>query len=334
MKTTKNFLIFLKARLVYVNFFSGIISGAFAAALLFGAGLLFFTESPGINIGLYGTESAIIAEKLKEFEDWNIIVYDDRPQMLADVARRRLELAYEINGREINESVIVYITDATVMENVTNLLFSAVLLELNVGKIGARSLENFMEGDSDYIALRANERLSSGVLIKRLITVDGTESEQGAFPFRRLFHGLWALFAQLVISLMAMEYSKKDETSKTLIKINLKAAFMYALAGIFALFLLGGSIMLSAAALSGLAFGVVVLSDLPLMILFLAIIATLSYMFARALPETVFAPCVLLFFIFTVFLGNVVWNATEISLNLGELRFLFPTFYYMNNLFL
>jgi len=297
---------------------------------------LLFSEPGGlsIQIGIYGSEPRIEA-RLQAYggADWTLIRYTDRERLRQDVANRRLELGYVFG----DEGITNYISPATVTDRVTNLLVAAAYLETIAGDIGASALNPFMETNDETIAgiqLRAEEFLIDGPLMERVVVVYGGEADGDIemIPFRRLFHGLLALFAQLLAMLCAMRFASKSEKS---ILRQIKIAgrgkgVTYTLAGVGIVFILTG-VVITAVVLSGawLFPGVWAARDALSLIPYLFVISGLAAALAMWLPEEIYPGVLVVSFIFTALMGGVIFDLREVLDSVGFLRFLFPSYYYM-----
>ena len=299
-------------------------------------GLLF--AEPGnlsIQIGIYGGEAGI-EESLRAYggTDWTLTRYTNREDLRQDVANRRLELGYvfEENG------IILYTSPATVTDSVTNLLVAAVYLERAAGDIGARTLRFYMEADAADIQTRAEGFLANGLLMERVVAVYGDRYGSGVgdrlevIPFRRLFHGLLALFAQLLAMLCAISLAGKNEKDilRRVKAVDRRKGALYVLSGLGAVTALTGIVILIVVLAGALMFpGVWAVQDTLPLAVYLLVISGLATMLAMCLPEGVYPGVLVVSFIFTALMGGVIFDLREILESVGVLRFVFPSHYYM-----
>jgi len=307
------------------------ITAALIPVTVVALGLLF--SEPGnlsIQIGIYGADF-FAEQRLQAYggTDWTVISYTDRETLRQDVANRRLELGYVFEAEEI----ILYTSPATMTERVTNLLVAAVHLETVAGEIGARVLSTVaMEANATNIQARVEGYLADGPLMERITVPYGEVDFDNAVPFRRLFHGLLALFAQLLAMLCAMSFTKQGERdiTKRLRAIGRRKEFLYFLSGLLVVLVLCGAVMALTIAVGYVMFpGVWLAQDTPAALLYLLMLSFLAVLLARILPSGAFTGFLTLSFIFTALMGGVLFDLREVFEAVGFLRFLFPSYYYM-----
>lgn len=306
-----------------------------------GLGFL-FSQPAGlsINIGIYGSDTRI-AESLRAYgsTDWTLIQFTDREALRQNIANRRLELGYAFG----DDGITLYVSPAAVTDRVANLLVAAAYLETTAGDIGARSLNPFMAVDADAhltIQNRADAFLTHGPLMERVVIVHENASTNlpdesvttGKVTFRRLFHGLLALFSQLLAMLCAMHFANKSERN---ILRQMKAAgkgkgVAYTLSGAGVVFVLTGIVMTAVVIFGGLLFpGVWVAGDVLPLLAYLIVVSGLAVGLARWLPDGVYPGVLVMGFVFTALMGGVFFDLREVLAGVGWLRFLFPAYYYM-----
>ena len=290
-------------------------------------------EGLSIQIGVYGD---LPVEGVR---------YSERERLHQDVANRRLELGYAKEAAD--EKITLYTSTATMTDRVVNLLVAAAYLEAIAGEIGARALSFYMEADPHRIQVMADEILIDGPLMERAVVLYG-EGQDGLtarpyIPFRRMFHGLLALFAQLMAMLCAYAFSNKNERD---ILRRLKATagragskwfggtgskvILYSIAGVAVIFVLTGAVMAAAILPGAWMFpGVWTWHDIPAFMVYLAVISGLAAFLAHLLPDGAYPGVLVLGFIFTALMGGVFFDLREVIETVGFLRFLFPSHYYM-----
>ena len=305
--------------------------------MLVGMALIFgYSGGVAIQVGVYGDFT------LNGGEDINVIHYDSLADLRRDVANRRLEMGYAITNGE-NIAVTVYTSPVTLTDRVVNLLFAATMLERQAGDIGANSIAAFLDADAAAIQARVNEFLADGVLMERNIVnlnahlSDGQAhqlNEQTAatvVPFRRLFHGLLALFAQLTAMLCAIEFTKKSEKAiATRIKnIGSRPYITYCLAGWLAIFTLTAVVMTAAILpVSVLLAGTWVLGDIVPFASYLLVVSAVALLLTKT-PQSVYPSVLVVSFIFTALLGGIIFDLREVLQEWAFLRLMFPSSYYM-----
>lgn len=307
------------------------LAAAMIPAVITGAGLLFGETGTGlsIQIGIYGEPGF----QIYGGGDWTLRHYDSREAMRQDVAARRLELGYAFSEDEI----ILYTAPGTMSDRVTNLLIGAAYLESVAGEVGGQALSPFISNpDIEDIQARIDRFLTDGPLMERIVIVHGEEgAEAENIPFRRLFHGLLALFGQLLAMLCTMGYADKNEkmVSKRVKTAGTSRWVLYTLSGIGAAAVMTGIVMSAAVLTAAFMFpGVWVMQDALTGIIYLLAVSTLGMLWAKMLPEGLYMPVVLVFFIFTALMGGVIFDLREVLEAVGFLRFLFPSHYYMVSL--
>ena len=301
-------------------------------------GLLF--AEPGnisIQIGIYGADTRI-EESLRIYgdTDWTLTRYTNREELKQDVANRRLELGYAFE----ENMIILYTSPATVTDRVTNLLVAAAYLETISGDIGARTLRFHTEADAADIQSRAEGFLANGLLMERVVAVysSGVGEADERFEdisFRRLFHGLLALFTQLLVMLCAMSFAGKNEKDifRRIIAIDRKKGAIYILSGLGAVAVLTGCVMAITILTGTWMFpGVWIAQDILPLAVYLLIISGLATGLAMCLPEGVYPGVLVVSFIFTALMGGVIFDLREVLESVGFLRFLFPSYYYMRSI--
>ena len=286
--------------------------------MILSLGLLFGGGNMAIQVGVYGDLQI-------ESPGWTLLRYEDRDQLRQDVANMRLELGYAFgDGR-----VTLYARDATVADRVTNLLVAAAHLKTVTGEIGADALP-FPANPGD-IQARAEEYLAAGLLMDMVVVShsEGAVLEE-VVPFRRLFHGMLALFAQLFAMLCALGFANSGEGA-VLRRLKIAgAAGRYVFSGFAAVFAMSAAIMaITIMAAAWLFPGVWLASDIPAAVVYLAAISALALALAMALPEGVYPTVLITGFIFTVLMGGVIFDLREVLEAASFLRFLFPSYYYM-----
>ena len=299
----------------------------FAAAVLIPciiifSGTIFGNGGLSINIGVYGDIN------ITGSGEWTVIRYQNREAMKNDVASGRLELAYAAE----HDGFTLYTSPATVTDNVANVLVSAAHVKNTAGDIGAAALAPFVDADASEIQARADEILADGPLMERIVVLHGGAADGDFIPFRRLFHGLLALFAQLLAMLCAIKYT--GETEKNIIRrlklISGKKAAAYALSGAAAVFILTASVMLFSTVISAFLFeGVWNITDVTGFLVYLLAISGFATFTAAIIPEEAYPGVIAASFIFTALIGGVFFDLREILEAAAFLRFLFPSYYYM-----
>ena len=301
------------------------LSAAMVPAAIIALGLL-FNDAGGVSIqvGVYGGGENIYGESA-----WTIVRYEDRERLRQDVSNRRLELGYAFEG----DSIILYTSPATVTNRVTNLMVAAALLKNTSGEIGAGVLSYYgIDADAADIQARVDAYLEGGALMEKVVLTygSGAESEVLLVPFRRLFHGMLALFAQLLAMLCAMGLSGKRERN---ILQHVKIAGrekLYVFSGFAVLLLLVKTVMVITVLAGALIFpGVWVWQDIFPALIYLFAICSLALILAMTLPEGAFPAVLTMSFIFTALMGGVVFDLREVFEVIAFLRFLFPSHYYM-----
>ena len=316
------------------------LAAAIIPALMLALAMLF--NEPGalsIQIGLYNSaglpEGARIEESLRAYggTDWTLLRYYDRESLRQDVANRRLELGYVFAEEGIN----LYSSAAAVTERVTNLLVAAAYLETVAGELGAGVLSFFMEADALEIQRRTEGYLADGPLMSRLTVLHGQEiTTAPAAPFRRLFHGLLILFAQLLAMICSMGMSGQKE-KQILHRIRILGqgkGLLYVFSGFLAVLVMTGAVMaftviICASAFPGLWLG----QDIAAALIYLIVICAISVALAMTLPEGLMPAFVTLSFIFTALMGAVIFDLSEVFESLAFLAYLFPSHYYMMMLY-
>ena len=331
---------FFRIRLKNASSIAFWVTGAMVVMLILALGML-FNELGGLSIqvGIYGDSPPILIS-----DDWTLIHYHDLEQMQQDVANRRLELGYAFS----ENGIILYTSPATVTDNVINLLIAASQLEMTAGEIGAGSLNFFMEANAIDIQERVEYFLADGPLMERVVVTHGQALQAGEIgnngqqagqnnvtdvPYRRLFHGMMALFAQLIAMLCAMNYANKNEMVilGRLKKAGIGKWWLYVLAGIGSIVILTGIVMSLAAFFAAWIFpGVWLLQDIPAGLIYLIAISSLAVFWAMVLPEGAYPPFLIVVFVFTVLMGGVIFDLREVMESVGFLRLLFPGHYYMS----
>jgi len=323
---------------------------------------LLFTE-PGnlsIQIGIYGADVGI-EENLRIYggRDWTLTGYTNREDLRQDVANRRLELGYAFE----EDGIILYTSPATVTDSVTNLLVAAAYLQAATGDIGARTLRFHMDADAADIQRRAEGFLADGLLMERVVAIykSGNDGRYGngnglserlheglderlnerlnerfeMIPFRRLFHGLLALFAQLLAMLCAMGFAGKNERDilRRVKAVDRKKGVLYILSGIGAVTALTGMVMLLVILPGTWLFpGIWAAQDMLPLAVYVLVVSGLATGLAMSLPEGVYPGVLVVSFIFTALMGGVIFDLREILESAQVLRFLFPSYYYITQI--
>ena len=287
--------------------------------IIISVGMLFDRGQVAIQVGVYGD---LQIESL----EWTLINYSDRYQLRQDVANMRLELGYIFD----EDGITLYTREATVANRVTNLLVAAAHLEAVAGEVGAAVLP--FDADAEAIQTRAEGYLSHGPLMDRIVLVhgDGAGEAEEYVPFRRLFHGLLALFAQLFAMLCALGFANKNER-QVLKRLQLAgSAVSYTLSGFAVVLVMSGAILAIAVITGAWMFpGVWMASHAPIVLLYLTVVSGLAVFLAMALPESLYPPLLIVGFIFTALMGGVIFDLREVLETVSFLRFLFPSHYYM-----
>jgi len=302
--------------------------------IIISIGMLFDRGQVAIQVGIYGDLQIESPGRMGELQmlafasspEWTLINYSDRYQLRQDVANMRLELGYAFG----EESITLYTREATVANRVTNLLVAAAHLETVAGEVGAAILP--FDADVAAIQARAEGYLADGPLMERIVLVhgDGVDEAEEYVPFRRLFHGLLALFAQLFAMLCALGFANKNE-KQVLKRLRLAGSSVsYTLSG-FAVVFAVSSVVLSTTIILGTWMfpGVWMASHIPAAIIYLAIVSGIAILLAIILPEALYTPLLIVGFIFTVLMGGVIFDLREVLEPVSFLRFLFPSHYYM-----
>jgi hypothetical protein len=309
-------------------------------AVILALGLLFGeAEGVSIQIGVYG-DGGNLFDGAAASEDWTVVRYEDRGMLRRDVANRRLELGYVFE----EGGITLYTSPATVTERVSNLLAAAGHLSSISGKTGAEVLRLYgIDADAADIQASADAYLADGPLMERLVLTyggpadglvnDSLPAPEAAVPYRRLFHGMMALFAQLLAMLCAMGLSGKAE--RDIIK-RVKAAGrgkLYLLSGLAAVFFMTGAVLAVTAFAGALMFpGVWLMQDALPALLYLLTVSSAAVILAVLLPEGAYPGVITMGFIFTALMGGVIFDLREVFEGVGFLRFLFPSHYYMMGL--
>jgi len=261
-----------------------------------------------------------------ESPGWTLINYTDRYQLRQDVANMRLELGYAFD----EDGITLYTREATVANRVTNLLVAAAYLETVAGEVGAAVLP--FDADAEVIQARAEGYLAHGPLMERIVLVhgDGAGEAEAYIPFRRLFHGLLALFAQLFAMLCALGFANSNER-QILKRLKLAGSSVgYTLSGFAVVFAMSGIILAITIIIGAWMFpGVWMASHTPTALLYLAVVSGLAVFLATTLPEALYPPLLIVGFIFTALMGGVIFDLREVLETVSFLRFLFPSHYYM-----
>jgi len=287
-----------------------------------------FGRSDGfsIQIGVYGADARVF-DSLAAYgaEDWSLRRYYDRVQLRNDVANRRLELGYVFT----DGGILLYASPATVTDRVTNLLVAAAHLETVAGEVGARVLPSVSAAD---IQALVDGYLADGPLMDRLVVVHGDGVVLRAVPFRRLFHGLFALFAQLLAMLCALGTAERDVMRRLRVVGRGKVA-LYVFAGFAAVFVMTGAVMAVSAAAGAVFFpGVWVMGDVFPALVYLLVVCAAAFGLVLVLPDGVYPAVLALGFVFTALMGGVLFDLREVLGAVSFLRYFFPSHYYMNAL--
>lgn len=319
-----SFIIFFWIRLKNAATPAFWLAAALIPAVILGAGVVFGglsgEDGLSIQVGVYGDMS------ISDGAEWTVIRYTDREQMRRDVAARRLELAYAFE----EGGITLYTSPATVTDRVTNLMAAAGYLETIAGEIGAWALSFHFEADAGEIQARTDALLADGPLMDRVVVAYGAEDGARVVPFRRLFHGLLALFAQLLAMLCAYGFANKNERDITNRLKAAKKRMLYHLSGVSVVFAMTGAVMGLAVVMGVLLFdGVWILGDLPVFMGYLLVVSGFSVLLAVYLPEGVYPGVLVAGFVFTALMGGVVFDLREVLEGVAGLRFLFPSHYYM-----
>ena len=287
--------------------------------IIISVGILFDRGQVSIQVGIYGDLQI-------DSPGWTLINYDDRYQLRQDVANMRLELGYVFD----EDGITLYTREATVANRVTNLLVAAAHLETVAGEVGAAVLP--FDADAAVIQARAEGYLAHGPLMERVVLVhgDGIGEAEEYVPFRRLFHGLLALFAQLFAMLCALGFANKNE-KQVLKRLQLAgSSISYTLSGFAVVFAMSGVILAITVIMGAWMFpGVWMASHAPAALLYLAVVSGLAVFLAMSLPEALYSPLLIIGFIFTALMGGVIFDLREVLETVSFLRFLFPSHYYM-----
>lgn len=288
-------------------------------------GTIFTNNTLSIQIGIYGDLKI-------HNENWTITQYTNKETMLNDVANRRLELAYALKENKI----ILYTSPATVTDRVTNLLISASHLETIAGEIGANILSHHFEHgvDAKQIQNRVDAILADGPLMESITIFYGEGVTHDFIPFRRLFHGMFALFGQLLAMLCAMGFANKNDAT---ILHRLKSAgtnrlVLYQLSGLAVVFVLTSLVMFGVALTGSFIFTGVwrfTTDALPAFV-YLLMVSSIAMLMATKLPQGAYPAAIVLTFIFTALMGGVVFDLREVLESVALLRFLFPSHYYIS----
>lgn len=294
-------------------------------AAIMALGAIFGGGNLSIQVGVYG-----------DLNVQDAIRYNDRERMRQDVANRRLELAYAAEEDGEEGLITLYVSPATVTDRVINLLVAAGYLESIAGEIGARILPSELQADENELQARVDEILADGPLMDRVVVIYGqeypaqAEGQTGPAPFRRLFHGMLALFGQLLAMLCALGLTGQDEREVGNRLKAVKKNKVYTLAGAAVVFALTGLIMLAVILLGLWAFpSTWVRSDALPFLIYLLVITFISFILAIKLPDGVYPAILVLAFIFTALMGGVIFDLREVFYSVGFLRYLFPSYYYM-----
>ncbi|MCL1989228.1 MAG: hypothetical protein FWG64_14835 [Firmicutes bacterium] len=296
------------------------ITAALIPIMIIGLSLIFgYSSGLAIQVGIYGNTT------INGGDDITIINYDNLENLHRDVANRRLELAYVISN-ENPPTVTVYTSPVTLTERVVNLLLAATLLEPRTGEVGAESLP--FDADAAAIQARVNEFLADGVLMERNV-ISINETATPTVPFRRLFHGLLALFAQLTAMLCATEFTKQKIIANRIKIISNRKYVSYTLAGWLAIFMLTATIMSTAILPVALLLpGVWIFSDFYIFTLYMLIISGLTLLLTK-LPQAAYSSVLVVGFIFTALMGGIIFDLREMLQEFAFLRLIFPSTYYM-----
>ena len=384
MSTFATFATFILIRLKSAGTISFWLAALVVPAIILSMGFL-FGRSGGlsIQIGIYGHDLDFFQDRLTAYggEYWTVIPYSNRAQMRQDVAARRIELGYVLpgyasgyaSGYTTDEKITLYTSPETVVDAVTNLLIAAIYIEASAGEIGARALasfaqldikeengiqaqaDEFLTNEGEVIQARVDEFLAEGPLMEQIVITYGRHAQilpldSNPSPFRRLFHGLLALFGQLLAMLCALGFTRENEghihkklksikldpvklNSTKLNPIKLSSSVLYSLSGPLAVFILTGLVMLAAILPSVLIFpGIWIRSDIPAALMYLLAVSTLAVLLARKLPTGAYPSVLVMSFIFTALMGGVIFDLREVFEAVGFLRLLFPSYYYLRGI--
>ncbi|MCL1998813.1 MAG: hypothetical protein FWG65_08605 [Turicibacter sp.] len=311
-------MIFFITRLKMVSRLSLLLMAILPVIILnFGA---FFTSAT-IRIGVYNNFMNLSTAA----EEWEIVEYVDLRQMRQDVANRRLELAYAFHA----EGITVYVSPMTLSERVTNLVVASAYLEQVAGEVAARALALHMDADVAELNRRVSEILADGDLMERVVIVHNEAGIEPPMPFRRMFHGLLALFLQLVVMILALGIRSEKEILVKLANISRKKWFLYHLSGVFVIFSLTTIFATISVFLATILFsGVWVLADLLPGFIYVVILSATVYFISQNFQK--FYPALIVgSFIFTTLMGGVIFDLREIFYDVGFLRWFFISTYYM-----
>ena len=315
-------MIFFWIRLKNASTIAFWVAAAMVPAVVLALGILLSGPGLAIQVGIYGELT------IYDGAEWTVVRYDDRERMRQDVANRRLELGYAAG----ENGITLYTSPATVTDRVTNLLVAATYLETIAGEIGANVLSLYMEADAADIQARTEEFLADGPLMERVVVAHSNGEQESVIPFRRLFHGLLALFAQLLAMLCAFSFANQKERD---VRRRLKAAgrwkeTLYIISGIGVIFVLTGIVMVAVILPGAWMFpGVWAIQNISVLLPYLLFVSILAMFLTLLLPEAVYPGVLVASFIFTALMGGVIFDLREVLDSVGFLRFLFPSHYYM-----
>ena len=315
-------MLFLWIRIKNASTLAFWLAALMVPAMIWFMAVLFSDNHVSIQVGIYGDMQI-------ESESWTLINYTDREQLRQDVANMRLELGYAFD----EDGITLYSRETSVADRVTNLMVAAAHLETIAGEVGARSLP--MDADAAAIQTRAEGYLSDGALMDRIVIVHGDGVVEEQVTFRRLFHGLLALFAQLFAMLCALGFANQNEREvlKRLKLAGKGAKVTYLLSGFGAVFVMSGVILaITIAVVTFLSPGVWLAADTSVALIYLAAISGLAFLMAMILSEGLYPPLIIVGFIFTVLMGGVIFDLREVLEVVGFLRFLFPSHFYMQTI--
>jgi len=307
-----------------------LIAAALFPATILALGVLFNTPSNvSIQIGILHPGDSVsvrVENSLRTYggTDWTVITYTDIEHLRQDVAARRLELGYVLPEEG---AVRVYVSPATVTDSVSNLLVAAAFLETITGEIGAEILSWHMEASPENIQSRADAYLAHGPLMERILVVHGTAGEIAeTAPYRRLFHGLTALFAWILALLCTMG---NDKAAFRRVQMAGRG-YIYILSGVGVVYALCGIVVFATLAAGEWLYpGIWLGHELPALLAYLWAISGIATFLSYWLKDELFPPMLSLLFLATALMGGVIFDLREVLDTAGFLRLLFPSHYYM-----
>ncbi len=272
-----------------------------------------------------------IMEYSKETIDF--FVCENKDELIKSVSAYKTDCGYFFKAGDYKNSIELYKTKTTTSDTVLNIFLSTLVMQRRSGEMGEKVLHPYIkEIDAEEILQDSYEYSKNGSLMKIKYRTTGGEI-QNENSFDKLFYGLFALTA-LFISILNSSRFIKERNSDLHYRIKMNnLEFKNDLSQIFSLFLSNIFYLSVAHIILGLVYKVefnffqIIIAD----ILFSLCVSVISFLIGKYFKRDNFIMILAVFlFLFNFAAGGLIFDISEIAVNLSFVKYFSILFYYLN----